>query len=118
MLRLFLLSFSEEDEEKSAKTLKKSRTESDAGDSDSSEESMPLAKRKESSGTKRKAEVLSKLFPKESGKIGVKITTSPPNTISKTTKSNSGNKPSQSPEVYVEIILLFRTYSISSNCRY
>lgn len=99
----------EEDEEKSVKTLKKKIIEFDAGDSDSSEESVPLAKRKESSGTKRKAEVLSKLFPKESGKIGVKITTSPPNAVSKTTKLNLGNKASQSPEVYFKIILLYRT---------
>ncbi|XP_065210191.1 polycomb group protein Pc-like [Planococcus citri] len=66
---------------------------SDGGDSSSSEDSIPLARRKESSGTKRKAEVLSKLFPKESGKIGVKITTSPPNGSSKVPKLSSPTNP-------------------------
>lgn len=55
--------------------------------SSSSEDSVPLARRKD--GTKRKAEVLSKLFPKDSGKIGVKITTSPPNGSSKMQKLNT-----------------------------
>lgn len=55
-----------------------------AMDSDSSNSSMdlPLLPRRELAGTKRKAEVLSK----ESGKIGVTITTSSPN-------SGSGSPP-------------------------
>ncbi|XP_065220620.1 polycomb group protein Pc-like [Planococcus citri] len=62
---------------------------SDDGDSSDSEDSVPLALRIKSLGRKRKAEVLSKLFPKESGKIGVKITTSSPNGPSKVPKLNS-----------------------------
>lgn len=57
-------------------------TESD----DSSEDSVSLSGRRESCGSKRKAEVLSKLFPKESGKIGVKITTNQTNGVSKVAK--------------------------------
>lgn len=79
--------------------------ESDPSDSSSSEDSIPLSRRKESSGSKRKAEVLSKLFPKESGKIGVTITTSPPNG-SKVTKPStpSGNKAPLSTEVRFSFI--------------
>lgn len=57
---------------------KKEIVDSDGEDSSSSDD-LPLSRRKDSSSTKRKAEVLSKLFPQESGKIGVTITTSPPN---------------------------------------
>lgn len=90
--------------------LKKENVEvSDAEDSSSSEDSVPLAKRKESSGTKRKAEVLSKLFPKESGKIGVKITTSPPNGSSKVPRLSSptGNTTSQSSVIAVSLTIHF-----------
>lgn len=99
-----------EEEDKPIKKYKKDIIESDGGDSSSSVESLPLALRKESSGTKRKAEVLSKLFPKESGKIGLTITTTntSPMNLPKVTKSNpNGNKTSHSHlnEVYLLFIL-------------
>lgn len=65
----------------------------DAGDSSSSEESMPLSQRRETSSNRRKAEVLSKLFPRESGKIGVTITTSPTSSTPKVLKEKT-SKPS------------------------
>lgn len=92
---------------------------SDGGDSSSSsssEDSIPLAaRRKESSGTKRKAEVLSKLFPKDSGKIGVKITTSPTNgskvpKLSSPTSSGGNKLPQQSSLNEVSFCFPFYTF--------
>ncbi|KAK7578150.1 hypothetical protein V9T40_010355 [Parthenolecanium corni] len=78
---------------------KKEIVDSDGEDSSSSDD-LPLSRRKDSSSTKRKAEVLSKLFPQESGKIGVTITTSPPNG-SKPPKqiTTSANKNSTTPSL-------------------
>lgn len=89
-----------EDEEKSAKKFRKESVDYDAGDSSSSEESLPLSQRKETSSNRRKAEVLSKLFPRESGKIGVTITTSPTSSAPKAMKEKT-SKPS--PDVSQQV---------------
>lgn len=74
---------------------------SDGADSCSSEEVIPVSeRRKELAGTKRKAEILSA----DSGKIGVTITTSPPNGPSNKLPKLSpsgGNKISNSANVSI-----------------
>lgn len=79
---------------------------SDDEDSSSSDD-LPLSRRKDSSSTKRKAEVLSKLFPQESGKIGVTITTSPPNGTKPpkqiTTPANKNSTTPSLPEVSLSL---------------
>jgi chromobox protein 8 len=62
------------------------------------EEPAPAPKRKESSGVKRKAEVSSKLFSEESGKIGVKITTNPAESAPKIAKLSSPPPLPEPPE--------------------
>lgn len=89
-----------EDEEKSAKKFRKDSVDYDAGDSSSSEESIPLSQRRETSSNRRKAEVLSKLFPRESGKIGVTITTSPTSSAPKLVKEKTNKV---SPDVTQEV---------------
>jgi len=56
---------------------------------DSTEELFPLSKQKESRDAKRKAEVLLKLFPRESNKVGRRITNTLHHDETKIPESNS-----------------------------